>query len=200
MFVENSFTNWTSWVSRHPNEFLLTTGALVTGIATVVLALITIVLYKSNSRLIKLNVKQFNRRYISQLYEDLLLLMNDTLGTVNSWVTDLQNSTQGFMPGITVSREEVQRQRKVAIETGIKLDLYPNAQINPLIQDWMGLLAAEMIEFAGLYNENERDAKGNYTISDERRSAAIMRLKETAEKLESQKVAIIQAMSLELRI
>lgn len=195
-----SLTNWSSWISRHPNEFLQTTGALLTGLATLVLAVITIVMYQGNSRLIALNTKQFNRRFLSQIYEDLLLLMTDTLDTIRGWISDLENSTNGFIAGNTVSKEEVERQRGVAIKVGIKMDLYPNEKINPLSNDWMGLLGEEMTEFASLYREEYRDKYGRYAIPDADRLEAIKRLKAIADDLDSRREAIAKAMSVELRL
>lgn len=200
MLQANPLTNWISWVSRHPNEFLLTSGALVTGFATFALALLTIVLYKGNLHLIALNTKQFNRRFLSQVYEDLLLLMHDTVQTIRVWIADLQNSSQGFLPGRTVTTEEVERQRAVAIRVGIKMDLFPNPKINPLSNAWMTLLGEEMQEFANLYKEENRNVNGNYLISDDDRFAAIERLSTRAADLDFQREEIAKAMSVELSL
>lgn len=200
MLRSNPVANWISWVSRHPNDFLLTSGTLITGLATVALAIVTIVLYRGNLHLIALNTKQFNRRFLSQVYKDLLKLMIDTLQTIRIWIADLQKSTQGFVPGSTVSREELERQRDVAIRVGIKMDLFPNVRINPLSNAWMKLLSEGLQEFANLYKEEDRDEDGNYRIADDDRFAAIERLLAIATNLDSQREEIAKAMSVELSL
>lgn len=198
MLSSNSFTNWSSWVSRHPNEFLLTTGTLITGLATVTLAIITIILYRGNLQLIELNTSQFNKRFVGQRYEELLLLMNDTLKTIRDWISDLENCTGGFIPRNTVRREEVERQRDVAKVVAIKMDLYPDETINPLTIEWMLLLSEEIQAFSSLYKEENRDGQGNYYIAEADRRVAIDILTTNVNALESKREAIAKAMSVKL--
>ena len=122
----------------------------------------------------------------------------DSQKTIRNWISDLEQSTQGFIPGNTVRTEEIERQRDVAKVVGVKMDLYPNSTINPLTIAWMTLLSQEILTFRSLYREDNLDSEGNYTISDPDRIATMTRLSTIASDLDSRRDSIAKAMSVVL--
>jgi hypothetical protein len=193
------------WVLRNKGTFLMSLGGVATAIATGILAIFTIKMARANARLIEisnaqfeLNRRQFNRQFLGKPYEQIALLLTDTLETLNHWLADLDGAALSSMPGSSGMVEKVAGQKEMSKEVTIKLKLYPNSQVDPLVEAWMLMLIQVMTFFNDLYEQSTSDAYGKRHISDSIRQEAVIQISEQIRALEMQLNSILEAMSQEL--
>jgi hypothetical protein len=102
------------------------------------------------------------------------------------------------MPGSSGMVEKVAGQKEMSKEVTIKLKLYPNSQVDPLVEAWMLMLIQVMTFFNDLYEQSTSDAYGKRHISDSIRQEAVIQISEQIRALEMQLNSILEAMSQEL--
>lgn len=145
-----------------------------------------------------MNGKQIKLEFLGKSYEEILSLMDATTITVGKWIVALGANSATFLPGNSVSIAEVTAQKAASDQVNIKLQLYPNARVNPVVFTWMEILLGIFEEFDSLYTNPVLN--GVITVSAQTRIDTLQRLEEGFTALKTQQQEVVKAMVKELKI
>lgn len=202
--------DWLEWLDRHPGEFLGIAAALITGAATLVLALVTLRLTKESERLAaitklqgessrahdersyRLTQLQIDLRYRAGYYEQLILIAISYLERLRALAVDLgiDCSELTNYPAAMTSTSVNQAL------LGIQLRLHASQQIRESFIEWGTKLDLELDKLNALVTRN------NFTkidrLAEPQLSEVATEFIRSYEKLNSEKELIVDAMANEL--
>ena len=145
-----------------------------------------------------MNGKQIKLEFLGMSYENILSLMDDTTITVEKWIDALEANPATFLPSQTVSLGEVTAQKAASDQVKIKLELYPNAKVNPVVLEWMAILLAIFDDFNSLYSGPL--VNGVVTVSIQTRNDTLTRLREGFTSLKTKREQVVKVMVKQLKI
>lgn len=145
-----------------------------------------------------MNGQQIKLEFLGKSYEELLLLMDATTKTVGKWVSVLGANSATFLPSNSVSLAEVTSQKAASDQVSIKLQLYPNSRVNPVVNTWMEILLSIFNDFNSLYAGPV--VNGNVTVSAQTRVDTHQRLEAGFAALNAKQQDVVAAMVKELKI
>lgn len=145
-----------------------------------------------------MNGNQIKLEFLGKSYEEILSLMDATTNTVGKWVSALGANSATFLPGNSVSLAEVTSQKAASNQVNIKLQLYPNSRVNPVVFAWMENLLSIFDDFDSLYAGPV--VNGVVTVSAQTRIDTLQRLEAGFAALKAQQQDVVAAMVKELKI
>lgn len=145
-----------------------------------------------------MNGKQIKLAFLGKPYEEMLTLMDATTITIGKWISDLEANTPSFLPSQSVSVDEVNAQKADSNQVNIKLELYPNRNVNPVVLEWMAIFSKIMDDFLSLYIGPK--IGGVVTVSAQTHIEVLAKLKIGFTSLKTKREQVVTVMAKELKI
>jgi hypothetical protein len=197
--VKHVSESWLVWVSRNRGPVFTTSAVFLTCIATVVLASAQLKTVRQNRAQIRLSRIQFNRQFLGQEYESIILLMTKVSDVFKTWLGEIKQR-KDFKALDVVPLDELLAQNELGLSVEIKRHLYPNAVIDPLFLQWRDSFERLGTVFKGLLEMDANQLDDDGTLPEAIILATIPRMEAGIAELEKQRDVILAAMSEELKI
>lgn len=166
--------------------------------ATFLSSLVTFFLVFLTWRQLRMNGQQIKLEFLGKSYEDILTLIDATTTSIEKWIGALGAETASFLPSESVSLKEAVALKAASNQVNIKLELYPNENVNPVVFEWMEVLLQFMNDFASLYALP--NSGGVMTVSIQTRDDTVAKLKRGFVSLKAKRQQVVAVMVKELQI